>query len=240
MATSGKLAENLAIALDLSRASIESTVKALRDAGLIATKGRGSSAAEMTQEHASILLIAIGSAASAPHVVRVTQLLKEMKLQAAPRPELKGLDTLRNTGHPFLDLTDDHTFFEGLNTLLRPEWTFDPEQNEMGQGLFNPLDHPEKLAISIGTDGKKKGGFAIIQTIGRTGFAIKNLYSSWSLKSGVAERPIEFLNIFQSPAKFFSIAYFDGEVLATAIRTLREPAKRTRNRKPQIAHFSRS
>ena len=110
----------------------------------------------------------------------------------------------------------------------------------MGQGLFNPLDHPEKLAISIGTDGQKKGGFAIIQTIGRTGFTIKNIYSSWSLKPGVAEQPIEFLNIFQSSAKFFSIAYFDGEVLATAIRTLREPAKRTRNRKPQIARSVQS
>jgi hypothetical protein len=238
MATSGKLTDDLANALDLARQTIDTSMKALRKAKLITVKGRGTSAAAMTKEDASTLLIAIGSGASAPHVVRVTQLLKEMA-HRNPRVPLQGLEALKNSGHPFLGLPDRHSFFDGLNALLLAEWTDDPEQEEMGQALFNPLNRPEMLAISIGTNGKKSEGFGIIRTVSRTGFTIKNFYSSWPLKPEATEADYELLRAVQSPSNYFSISHFGGEILAAIIRSVREPPKKTRVHPPRVARISR-
>ena len=235
MATSGKLAEDLSVVLDLSRASIQTSMQALRQAGLIASKGRGLSAAQMSTEDASTVLIAIGSSASVPHVVRVTELLKQMPLRATASLDETG--SLHKTDDP-LPEGFEPLFFDAMIILLQAASSLGYEE-EPTDAVYDPMENPESFGVWIGTDGQKQGGFAMVRAKGRTGPALRNLYSTWPLKPGAAEAPFELLTIFETESRFFSIAYFSGEVLAAVVRSLREPVDKPRKRDPKAARFSR-
>jgi hypothetical protein len=240
MATSGKLAHELAEVLGVSKASIDSSVKSLRTAGLISSTGRGSSAADMTSDDASTLLIGIGSGASGPYVAAVTEILKKMQLTLSLKTRVPGIRGLRDLNNLFfLRSGGKHTFFEGINALLRAEWA-QPSNNEADRKPFNPLDYPSRLAILIGTNGRKDGGFAVIHTISTNGFAIKNYYSTWPMRPDRSEYDFDLLDIFETPTQYFSITHYGGKVLATAIRTLRQPTNRTRNRQVNVARLSQT
>jgi hypothetical protein len=73
MATLGALVDIVAAAEGISRERVEAIARAVREAGLIATHGRGSSAAQMTETDAANLLIAVNAAETAraaPETVR--------------------------------------------------------------------------------------------------------------------------------------------------------------------------
>ena len=73
MATLGALVELVAAAEGISRERVEAIARAVREAGLIATHGRGPSAAQMSAADAANLLIAANAAETAraaPETVR--------------------------------------------------------------------------------------------------------------------------------------------------------------------------
>jgi len=79
MATLGALVEIVAAVAGISRERVEAMARAVREAGLIATHGRGPSAAQMAETDAANLLIAVNAAEtarSAPETVRRFRVLR--------------------------------------------------------------------------------------------------------------------------------------------------------------------
>lgn len=73
MATLGALVETVAAAEGINRERVEAIARAVREASLIATHGRGPSAAQMSETDAANLLIAVNAAETAraaPETVR--------------------------------------------------------------------------------------------------------------------------------------------------------------------------
>jgi hypothetical protein len=213
-------------------------MKGLRPANLISVKGRGTSAAEMTSRDAAVLLIAIATGASTSYVATATKILMDMPLQLFSRPKLEGFARMRQAmNHKFYNKTAKHTFFEGLEAVfeINPD---DPDGHSGEEDQYDVFKDLTRLALSIGMDLEKKGGFALLQTGSRSDAQIFNCYSSWQPKNPEEKSLPNLLTAFDTNASF-TLYHFKGEVLFAALKALQEPTKTTRIRKPRAASWGR-
>ena len=240
MATSIKLARDLADTLGLPEATVLHVLRGVRSANLIMSHGRGVSAVPMQKADAVALLIGIGSGATAARVGEVTCQLMEMPLRRLDRPEDRGLSKLRHTRYGFYNLQHDHNFFEGFSSLLDVEWE-EVESDEEAQEnpRVSAFDRAKEVGVTIGMDGRKSGGFAIIRAGSYLG-TIRNFYSSWAMKAKGTSGDPDLAQMFDAPAAAFTVTHFGGEVLLAAKESLKERVKTQRVRLPRQARVIRS
>lgn len=87
MATLGALVELVAAAEGISRERVEAIARAVREAGLIATHGRGPSAAQMSAADAANLLIAVNAAETARDAPDTVRRFRELRTNDRNRRE---------------------------------------------------------------------------------------------------------------------------------------------------------
>lgn len=232
MATSGKLAEDLSGALEIPPASVRTLLQVLRQAELVSSKGRGPSAAEMSREDATALLIALASHASAPFLSEITDRLMKMRFRASQVLPDGAADT--NSRWSVRDGEDDECFSSALADLMQGAVKSAPDPQ-----VVDPLAAPGKVGVWIGVDGRRSGGFALIRKLGSDAMSTRNLYSTWKVIPAALNGPLDVLNFFESGPRFFSITYYGGEVIARVVESLREPVGRPRKRGGRVARSSR-
>jgi hypothetical protein len=242
VASSGKLARDFAEALGVPAATGTTVMKALREAGMVTMRGRGTSAANMTRRDAAILLVATASGAVSSRLSEVTDFLLKMPVVLRP-PRAAGFESLRaSVISTFAALPEKHTFADALMALLESSWgedVRDEEGNERGP-VLDPLRSPQSLAITIGMNGMKDGGFAIVQAQVTPKQVMQTYYSSWKLKRDPGPALAgDVLHLFDSGSDFLSTAHLSGTVIAAAIKTLTEPVKTTRSRSPRVSRAGR-
>ena len=242
MASSGKLARDFAEALGVPSATGTSVMKFLREAGMVSMRGRGTSAANMTRKDAAIFLVAIASGAVSSQLPDVTNFLLKMPV-VFRSPRAAGFESLRASAiSSYYALPERHAFADALMALLESSWgedMWDDEGNERGP-TFDPLRSPQGLALTIGMNGMKTGGFAVVQAQVTPKLIMQTYYSSWKLKRDPGPAlATDALHLFDSGSDFLSIAHLSGEVVAAAIRTLTEPVKTTRLRSPRVSRAGR-
>lgn len=242
MTTSGRLIETLAGALRVPPAVVMTTTKALRTSGMVSVRGRGTSAANMTVRDAAVLLTAIGSGASTSYVSKATDMLMRMPLRFSRRPGRKGFGDLRGfLSHPFFAMTGEHTFIEGLESVLTDEIKTDEWFEESRPARVNLLDRPEMLSLTIIMDLEKQGGAALLKTGSWKKTEIFNVYSTWPEKAGCSQQDglPNLFDAFRADVSGFTGHYFRGEVLEAALKAIQEPTVRTRRRKPRAGRVAR-
>jgi hypothetical protein len=245
MASSGKLARTFAAALGLPEAVATTVMKALRaEKDMVSMKGRGTSAAEMTKKDAAVLLTAIASGAVTSQLAEVTNFLLGMPqvLEKIDGEPPKGLESLRVSPGSFFYSSGTTTLLDGLLALLDEAWRldeeFDEHDNAFRRPTFDSLSRPESLSFMLGMDGMKSGGFAIIKARVTRNLTVTRFYSSWPIKRDMKPDD-DALGMFNSGAAFLSIVLLNGEVIAAAVKSLREPITKTRFRTKRIARAGR-
>jgi hypothetical protein len=241
MATSIKLARDLADTLGLPEPTVLHVLRGVRSGNLITSHGRGVSAVPMQKEDAIALLIGIGSGATAARVGEVTSQLMKMPLRRCERPDDDQiLSKLRNTRYGFYNLQRDHSFFEGFSSLLDVEWE-EVESDEEAQETprVSAFDRAKEVGVTIGMDGRKSGGFAIIRAGSYLG-TIRNFYSTWNMKAKENTADPDLGQMFDAPAAAFTVMHFGGEVLLAAKESLKEKVKTERVRLPRQSRAIRA
>jgi hypothetical protein len=242
MASSGKLARDFAEALGVPAATGTTVMKALREADMVSMRGRGTSAANMTRRDAAVLLVATASGAVSSQLPEVTNFLLKMPV-VLRSPRAAGFESARASAiSTYYALPEKHAFADALMALLEASWgedVRDEQGNERGPTI-DPLRRPDALAITIGMNGMKTGGFAIVQAQVTPKTIMQTYYSNWKLKRDPGlVLPADVLHLFDSGSDFLSIAHLSGHVIASAIRTLTEPVKTTRSRSPRVSRAGR-
>jgi hypothetical protein len=209
---------------------------------MVTTRGRGTSAANMTRKDAATFLVAMASGAVSSQLPEVTKFLLTMPVVSrSPRPS--GFDSLRASAmSAYYRLPEKHTFADALMALLESSWgedVWDDERMERGPA-FDPLRSPHSLALTIGMNGMKTGAFAIVQAQVTPKHVMQTYYSSWKLARDPGPVLVtDVLHLFESGPDFLSIAHLSGQVVAAAIRTLTERVKTTRSRSPRVSRAGR-
>jgi hypothetical protein len=196
----------------------------------------------MTRRDAAVLLVATASGAVSSQIPDVTNFLLDMPV-VHRSPRTPGFESARASAiSTYYALPEKHTFADALMALLESSWeedVWDDRGHERGP-TFYPLRRPDSLAITIGMNGMKSGGFAIVQAQVTSKLVLQTYYSSWKLKRDPG--PVlatDVLHLFESGTDFLSIAHLSGQVIAAAIRTLTEPVKTTRLRSPRVSRAGR-
>lgn len=242
MASSGKLARSFAEALGVPEATGTTVMKALREAGMVSRRGRGTSAANMTRRDAAMLLAATASGAVSSQIPAVTNFLLQMPV-VLRSSSVKGFAALRaSTLSKYYALPKEHYFGDALLALLESSWDDnlrDSEGNERGPA-FDPLKNPSSLSVTIGMNGMKTGAFAIVQAQVAAKQTLTTYYSTWQLRHDPQPAPAtDILNIFETRSEFLSIAHLSGRVIAAAIDVIAEPIDTTRKRAPKVSRAGR-
>jgi hypothetical protein len=237
MATSGKLAEDLSVALAIPRASIQTMLQVLRQAGMVSTKGRGLSAAEMSSADAAALLVALATHASAPFVSRVTGLLLDMDLRVSQTLAPATAEHVADWTTRKLKPGGRFSFSTALINLIQ-RGAYDPDEPAPGQKFDDPLANPGKVGVWIGVDGQRSGGFGLVRVSTSDGTTERNLYSTWGVRKSVPPS-FDLLNFFEGGPRYFSITYYSGDAIACVVESLNAPIGRPRKRGPRIARSGR-
>lgn len=248
MAGSGHLAEEMARAFRLPFSEVNTALKSCRAARLIQISGRGTSAAEMSEDDAVALITAIASFSVTAEVPGRVKTLLEMPCRHVVFAGGGRLQQLLSRHH-FHGLID-RPFKEGAARLFREEWQIslttsaEEDLHELGDDgieLFNPLAAPDALKVVMAFDGTRSVAFATIESQVKPGMTIKLYYSSADLRAelGVDAAPGHSeleglgLKLYSDPPPFLFSATICGQALVEIAAVLAEPVKRTRNRKPR-------
>ena len=92
MATLGQLTDVIAAVEGIDRERVHAIARAVREAGLIATRGRGTSAARMTGADAANLLIAVNVADTARGAPEAVELYRRLAARAKTRTTEFGIE----------------------------------------------------------------------------------------------------------------------------------------------------
>jgi hypothetical protein len=236
MAGSGRLAMELAAAFDVPHANVITVLKALRSDRVIKIWGRGSSAAQMTPDDAVALIVGIASASVTAEVPEITKVILAMPLRHCVRKHWSDL-ALRLVPHE-LSLPANHTFKDGFGALFRQEWTERPPGTEPedlgGLMVFDPLRDIDALRVTIGVNGRRTAGFAVIEARVTEDKTLKYFYSTAALRPDVTqdEDPGGLgLSLYQSAPTFAFSAVLDGRALVELAGVLAAPiAEESRKR----------
>ncbi|MCK1294519.1 MULTISPECIES: winged helix-turn-helix domain-containing protein [unclassified Bradyrhizobium] len=238
MATSIRLAQDLAKALGIPAPTVLHILGGLRSAGLIVSYGRGPSATAMSKADASALLVGLASGAAASHVGPLTKKLLAMPLRHTLRPTVKGFGKLVNSRHRFYNFTETHRFSQGLGLLLDAQYD-EPEVDDDGYRVdTTPFDWLSQLTVTVGTDARRSGGFAVIKSWSSSG-AIANVYGTWAAVEPESPGEIDPAKLFEPKIGALVAMHMGGSALRTAIESLAEPVKSARTRPKRIAGVNR-
>ena len=236
MAGSGKLGLELAAAFGMPHANVNTVLKALRRDRVIKVSGRGSSAAQMSPDDAVALIVGIASASVTAEVPKITEQLLDMPLRHCVRKGWSDL-ALRLVPHT-LNLPTPHPFKRAFSALFREEWTKLPpglEREDLGGTMvFNPLHDVDALRVTIGVNGFRTEGFAVIEARVTEDNTLKNFYSTNVLRPSVAKDADPGglgLSLYQPAPPFAFSAVLDGRGLVALAAVLAAPiAEESRKR----------
>jgi hypothetical protein len=243
MAKSGRLIETMAAAMGLPRTRVVTTFRGLRPASMISIYGRGMGAAEMTEEDAAVLLVAIATSATASYVETATRCLLGLPLRGLARTEPSPGQKEAVTRDTCFDGFGPRTFGDALRSLLDPGILEDE--------IFDPVKSPSSLSIWIGMDTAKSGGIALIEaseTPSRPYLA--NLYSSWPILPSILGSDLGLvdrgeprtltatINLLQGVPPALTFQMFKGDVISAIVTTLRDDGRRPRRRTTRMAKTS--
>jgi hypothetical protein len=238
MATSIRLANDLAKALGIPAPTVLHILGGLRSAGLIISFGRGPSATAMSKADASALLVGLASGAAASHVGALTKKLLAMPLRYAMRPKVEGFGKLRNSRHRFYNFTETHRFSQGLGLLLDAQYD-EPELDDDGYPVENnPFDWLSRLTVTVGTDARRSGGFAVIKSGSASG-VIANVYGTWPAVEPEDPSEIDPARLFDPKIGALVAMHIGGSALRIAVESLAEPVKTRRARTSRVAGVNR-
>jgi len=247
MASSGKLARAFAEALGLPEAVASTVMKALRsEKDMVSMRGRGTSAADMTKNDAAVFLTAIASGAATSQIGAVTRMLLSMpQVYESPEGELpKGFKAVRRLPSTFMDSACCGNLLNALLAILDEAWNADEDdENDPRRPRFDVLANPDSLSFSIGMNGVKTGGYAIIRARVAPKYTVTRIYSTWGLikVSDQDERfkELDPLVMFDPKVTFLSCVLLNGEVVGAAVQSLREEISRSRLRSRRISRVGR-
>jgi hypothetical protein len=232
MAGSGRLGTEMAAAFDIPPANVTTVLKALRSERVIRVAGRGSSALQMTPDDAIALIVGIASASATADVPGITRMLIEMPLRHSVRQGWGDM-AIRFAPH-VLVLPTPHTFKDGFHALFTEEWIDQSEREEMGEmGMFNPLDDIDAIRVTIGVNGHRTEGFAVIEARVTESKTLKNFYSTKARRRDVKkdEDPGGLgLSLYEPAPPFVFSAVLDGRALVTLAHVLAAPVAEARKR----------
>jgi hypothetical protein len=249
MASSGKLAQSLSVSLGLPESSGVVALQSLRAADMIAKKGRGSSAADMTEQDAAVILTALASGAVASQIASTTSVLLEMPHLMSVTTGFGGgaLEDLRAIGSLFKRVNNVSTLRDGMVAVLAKSFEIFEgedvgEEEESGSRLpaFNALADLDALSLTVGMDGRRAGGFAILRARVSRFRVLTRFYSTWPIKNSIACSQassqadkyllVDPFDAFECGATMLTATRISGQVFAAAVNCLTEPITRTRQR----------
>lgn len=232
MAGSGRLAVEIAEAFDIPHSNVTTVVKALRADRLIKISGRGSSAAQMTANDAITMIVGIASASATAEVSKVTQLLVKMPLRHTVRQGWSDI-AIKLAPH-VLSLPDPHPFQDGFQALFNEEWTDHSERENSGNmELFNPMVDVDAVRVTIGVNGHRTAGFAVIEARVTEGKKLKNFYSTLPRRPDLKKDDDPGglgLSLYQPVPSFAFSAVLDGRGLVKLASVLAAPVAESRKR----------
>jgi hypothetical protein len=244
MASSGKLTQVISTALGLPEGAGMAVIQRLRAADMITKKGRGTSAADMTLEDAVAILTALVSGAVISEIADVTSLLLDMPhVLSFSTGEMKGFAAMRTSPSPFYRAARTSTLRDGLIAVLAERWArdaeFDEEGNERYPG-FDSLVDLKSLSFTVGMDGGRSGGFAMIKARVHADVVMTRFYSTWPVRPpGTSDAERDYLvdpwSAFDSRAKLMIASRVDGPVFNAVTTCLSEKGPKTRHRVKRFA-----
>ncbi|MDN4987177.1 hypothetical protein QY049_28860 [Bradyrhizobium sp. WYCCWR 13022] len=258
MASSGSLMSVIATSLGLPQGMGVATLQSLRKADMITKKGRGSSAADMLPEDAATILTALVSGATVAQVAQVTTLLLGMPhvLSFKQGTIAKGFNSVRTPPSPFYGTSNTSTLHKGLTAVLKASWHQDAEFDEHGDVWYpgyNTLLDLDSLSFTLGMDGGRSGGFALIRARVTKEVVMTRFYSTWPLRSrigaalaeGDAQKRSDLLAdvaydpwlVFESQAKLMNASRVEGAVFQEALDCLKDEAPKSRQRVKRFAQY---
>jgi hypothetical protein len=236
MAGSGLLGLEMAAALEMPHSSVTTVIKALRARRIIKVAGRGSSALQMTPDDAIALIVGVASGAATATVPEITEKLIEMPLRHSVRHGWSEI-AIRLAPH-VLQLPDHHPFKSGFRALFDESWTereLGSEFDDLGQmRMFDPLQDIDALRVTIGINGFRTEGFAVIEARVTDGKRLKNFYSTRPPRPDVEDNEDPGglgLSLYNPAPPFVFSAVLDGRALVALARVLAAPvAEESRKR----------
>ncbi len=213
MPGSGELGLRMAAAFGVPHSVVGTAIKALRAGRVLSIKGRGSSAAQMTAADAAAIVVGIMSGAVSAEVPLITRRILEMPSRhfvRAPAPVASDLVRPRQ-----------HLFVDGFRALFDTGW----------DGAAAGADEMQGACVTVGLDGSRSEGFAVIETRDHDGAPMKNFYSTRVPNSSLSKEanPMGLgLELYPDPPPFVFSASVDGRGLAALRRALVDPASARR------------
>ena len=190
MPGSGLLGTKMAELLEMPHSTVTTAIKALRADRMLNIKGRGTSAAQMTADDAAAILVGIMSAAISADMPKIARLLLDMPCRIFMRDgRIVEPDTSESGQGGAAFGPRPHGFIDGLRDLF-PE-TVSPRSGPSwsataGAGPF--FGEGDEVSVTVGVDGHRKKGFAVLEFAFGGGSPNKNFYSTCERHE---ERPAE-------------------------------------------------
>jgi hypothetical protein len=242
MASSGRLSQALAAALGLPDSSGLVAIQALRAADMITKGGRGTSAAEMTKEDAAVVLTALASGAVTSQIADTTTVLLGMPhIMSIVAGYDRALEGLKARASLFTQVKETSTLRDGLIAILAGSFEKKEDEDELDERprefRFNPMADLSALSFTVGMDGRRAGGFAILKARVSPRRTLTRFYSTWPTKNSIAsggqpreELVIDPLEVFDCGSTLLTATRISGPVFHAAVDCLAEPALKTRRR----------
>jgi hypothetical protein len=213
MAGSGRLAAEMATILAVPHADIATVVKALRARRILNVTGRGSNAAQMTPADAAAILVGVMSGAPSTSVSAITAMLLDMECRYSIHAEPGKEALLKAPQHA-------HRFRDALVVLLEGEPNGRPLEVLTEEGLTIPNDD---LLVTVGVDGARTGGFAVIDFCKADSPLRRYLYSTLPRARSSSPDHAQTglgLQLYERPPKFTFQSAVAGSALADIRQTL--------------------
>ena len=222
---SGQLGLKMAKTLGVPHGTVATVIKALRAGRMLAMKGRGVSAAQMTADDAIAITVGIMSAAVTAEVPAVTKLLLAMPLRHFVRAAPKGQAVE-------LSEPDPHTFLEGCRALFEgDEW--DEAAGSSGDRR-ETVGQKDGVWVTAAVDGRREKGFGLIEARGINGDTWQNFYSTmelWAAPEASSSPGAVGLSLYRDAPTFVFSSIIDGRAVAAVKLALSEPLARRGSRR---------
>lgn len=214
MAGSGQLGLKMAQLLELPHSTVTSAIKALRAGRMLNIKGRGISAARMTADDAAAILVGIMSAAISADMPTITGTLLKMPCRVFMRQgHIFEPDVSPAQGNV---RPQSHQLIDGLRGLFPDAPTRQAASAwSATAGAEELFAEGEAVSVTVGLDGHRARGFAVLEFPGADGSLNMNFYSTCEVREGrSAEEAKDLgLGLYTNAPPFVFSATVNGRVL---------------------------
>jgi hypothetical protein len=194
----------------------------------------------MTADDAVTILTALVSGSVSSQIAAVTSLLLAMPHVGSfsTGRASSGFGLLRNPS-PFYKAGRTSTLRQGMTAVLEETWAKDAEFDEDGNERYPGYDSLvdlEALSFTVGMDGRRTGGFAIIRARVTADILMTRFYSTWPMRiSPGADTVLDPWLAFDSGAGLMTATRVDGPVFGAAANCILKTAPKTRLRIKRFA-----